>query len=252
VSVQHSALLDLGALVLSARSQHGSASLARRDGDEFVFDALSLDTYEVSSEPAGVGPQPRAELTRDGQVAELVVRLAEPETLSGWVLDEAGQGVPDVWVSASVHDSQYADWRPAAPVLSDAQGAFVLLGLLPGRYDIAAKGGGGEAQLEAVPSGGSGVRLRLQAYGSVSGSVTNAAGEPVSDFVVSYRALASGVGANLSGSRGAWSLPRLVPGNYRLAVSAARGTAETTFAIAAGREQRLALTLASAPEERSE
>jgi hypothetical protein len=247
--IEGGSAFDLSALTLLARGHREGLELAQHLSDGLVLPELPLGSYDIISEPFVEGSQQCVDLTRDGQTVEIALSLGAPQTLSGWVVDEQGQGVPDVWVNARPQSGNLGPPRPTSPVLSDMEGAFSLTGLLRGPYQIQVSTARGEGHLDNVPSGSRAVRVALREYGSVTGTLRDAAGAPVPEFVVSFARIDDGRGGMLSGREGAWSVRDLLPGEYQLTLRAARGVAEGSFSVAAKRVQTLALVLSPAPGE---
>jgi hypothetical protein len=218
---------------------------ARRDGRDFIFDALPLGTYEIYTE-ARAGRAEVVSLTRDGETRELTMRLAL-EVLSGRVVDSRGEGVPEIWVSAAAHGSAVARLQPRLPVLTDADGAFQIPNLPEGNYDLFATDGAGEGRLANVPSGAGEVLLRLQRYASLSGTVTTETGDPLPAFELSFSREPEGDGGSLLGTDGRWSLSGLLPGSYTIAVSAGRGSVQDSASVGEGDALSLALVLRANP-----
>ena len=167
VHIAHADGLELPALSVVAR-RNGETRLGELFGDEFVFEPLALGNYEVSSDPAPAGSALHVELTRPRQVAIVTLPLPAAHTLSGRVIDAAGEPIADAWVRASSASLQ-SQMRHATPVLTDAEGAFSLPGLIPGRYRLDVSSDEGEAVLEGVASDERGVMVRVQTYASLSG-----------------------------------------------------------------------------------
>jgi protocatechuate 3,4-dioxygenase beta subunit len=238
---------ELQALPLVARGKAGTL-LGELEGDEFVFEPLALGRYEIANESSPPGAGRLVELTRDGQVAELTLVMPSPDTLSGRVLGEDGQGIPDAWVRASLA-SLNALPRPVTPVLTDAEGVFSLTGLLPGNYRLVVSSSQGEAQLDEVASDSHDVLVRLPSYGSLAVSLRSAAGSAVGDFVVAYRRSDNEWSEQAPGSHGAWSAPWLAPGRYELTAKAAEGSVTQTVELPPGGEVSVALRLDPQPRE---
>jgi hypothetical protein len=123
--------------------------VAEPRGAELVFEPIALGRYEVAFDSAAPGSGRRVELTQPGEVVELSLPLPSPGRISGRVVDEAGQAVPDAWISVA-GSSDLAQFRPSTPVLSNAEGEFVVSGLLPARYQLSASSGRRTAELEVA------------------------------------------------------------------------------------------------------
>lgn len=150
---------ELRTLALMARGPRATL-LGELRGDEVVFEPVALGSYEVALESAPPGSGRRVELSQPGQLVQLSFELPAPHTLSGRVVDESGQGLPDTWVR--VHGtSPYAQLRPSTPVLTDAEGAFSVLGLVPARYQLHASKGALQAELDEVASDSRDVTVTL-------------------------------------------------------------------------------------------
>lgn len=244
--IENPTSFELAALVVTAKSQTGQTVLGELKGDELVFEPLALGSYEISTEPGVPGMGRRVELTRAGQVVELTLPLPAPQTLSGRVVDERGEGIPEAWVRAS-GVSPYAFSRSRTPVLTDAEGAFSFTGLLPGLHQLTVSSGQGEARLDGVASDDTGIVIRVPRYASLSGSLTSAAGDALSDFIVAYTRREDGLGSEVSGSRGVWQLPALTPGTYELTAKAPEGNGVQVVELRSGEERVVALRLDPAP-----
>jgi hypothetical protein len=236
---------ELSSLTLIATSSEGP-HLGELDGDALVFAPLSLGTYELTVEGAAPGSGQRVELTTEGELRDVQLTLPAPHTLAGRVVDDDGQGVPDAWVRAS-SSTEHAHLRPVTPVLTNAEGAFALPGLVPGLYRLSVDGREGQARLDDVPSDRRNVELRLHGYGSLAGSFSDPGGAPIPSFVVAYSRSDDGSGSEVAGSQGAWSLSQLLPGTYELTASSPRGSATTSVELAPGGSATIALLLEPAP-----
>jgi hypothetical protein len=153
---------DLGALTLLAKRHDGKIVPAELQGDEMVFSPLALGSYEVALASGAPGSSQIVQLTREGQVELVSLALPAPHTLSGRVVDNLGQGVPDVWVRAS---NSGVFGGLVTPVLTAAAGDFNLAGLAPGAYLVEASSGEGEGELDGVASDSRDARVLLRKRG---------------------------------------------------------------------------------------
>lgn len=216
-------------------------------GDTFVFESLALGRWRIAVGRAPSEPGPSAvdvQLTEPDQVIEIELRAPEALAIGGNVVDAAGEPVPDAWVEASLVEADFPMPYPIAePVLSSGDGRFELGDLPPGRYLVSAVHAGGEARKADVAAGQSEVRLVLEGYGSLSGSVTDADGQPASDFSVLVLRDTPGEPLSVDGDRGLWTLPWVGPGSYRVAILSSSGGAATTARVNSGNDTKLALRL---------
>jgi hypothetical protein len=242
VRIENPDALQLDALAVLVQSKAFGPVLAERRRDTFVFEKLPLGRYEVMIEPDAPGRSRSVQLERPDTEIEMALSGLESSSLSGRVVDEAGNGVPDAWLQVS-GASLYGALRPAAPVMSDADGTFTVPGLLPGQYRIQATSNRGEGELESAQSGGAAVSVPVRTYGSLTGSVTTVNGTVVPSFVVSYGQRESGSLVRVAGHRGTWTVPWLPPGTYQVAVTASDGSTQAQVDVVAGRESTLALQL---------
>jgi hypothetical protein len=248
VTLREAARFELPAIVLLAQRENEDALLGELHGDQFVFESLALGAYDVWYDSTSRVSPERVQLTRDGQVAELTLSLPPSHEIAGRVLDPAGNGVADAWVDAH-GDSIYAGVLPRTAALTDVDGAFSLGGLLPGRYGINVSSYLGEAHIDDVESDRLDVVVRVTPYGSLSGSVISSTGNLVRDFVVAYNRVDDGQGRQLVGSRGAWSIPWLAPGEYDLRITSTDGHVSEIVKLLPGSDLALHLRLNSlAPE----
>jgi hypothetical protein len=212
-----------------------------------VFESLALGRYRIALGRAPAEPGPSAvdiELTWPGQVIELELRLPEAKTIAGSVVDAAGEAVPDAWVEASLVEPDFPMPYPIAePVLSNADGHFELADLPPGRYAISAVHASGEAQRADVAAGQSGVRLVVEGYGSLSGTVAAADGQPARDFSVFVLRETPGQPLSVDGAGGSWALPWVAPGAYRIVVMSSSGGVATDARVSSGNDTKLTLRL---------
>jgi hypothetical protein len=152
--------LQLGAFAVVAERKGAAPLVAKRSGTDFVFEQIPLGVYEVKIEPEVPGGLRTVELARAGAEVALSSSAPVAQALSGRVVDEAGNGVPDAWVSVA-GASLYGALFPASAVLSDAEGAFTIPGLLRGSYELSATSSRGQAQLDEVVNDGRRVNVPL-------------------------------------------------------------------------------------------
>jgi hypothetical protein len=153
-----SARTPSGLTVLATRNGQ-TPVLSQRAGDVFIFERLSLGQYSVYAEESPEISE-RVNLSRDGEVLEVVLTLPEATTISGSVIDEQGSPVPDAWVRATMSGSEFG-FSIGIPVLTDAEGRFTIEGLLERKYDLRATGDGTRGELKAVAAGDPHVRVRV-------------------------------------------------------------------------------------------
>lgn len=136
---------------------------ARRVGDEFVFERLPLASYEVYVEQPSAGGGPtKVELTEAGQVVSLELRAPPRAAITGVVVDEAGTPLGDQWIAARAADPLALSPRESDPqALSDVDGAFSVVAVSGGVYDLFIESNTGRAEVYGVTAGASDVVLRV-------------------------------------------------------------------------------------------
>lgn len=170
--------------------------------------------------------------TTSGDVDKVVLKLDVTGTIAGTVVDEGGQPLEGVQVSAfpdfraqrkGSGEGEMSSWRLRGfpQDLTDASGAFTLVGLAPGDYRVratrsraAARGRGFAGEGTSAATGTKDLRIVLPPEGSVKGKVTYADGSAVGSFTV-------GVGFTqepVSSKDGAFVLDGLAPDHYQLSV----------------------------------
>jgi hypothetical protein len=131
-------------------------------------------------------------------------------------------------------------WADGEPALTDVDGRFVVRKLTRGTYTLRAyRKGGGEAFVEHVEVGSTGVTLTIETPAAIAGTVTIAgAGAPEAFTIV--------VGDAKSGFRrderfyrtgGAWAVRDLPEGTLRVSVIAPEGTDFEDITLARGEER---------------
>ena len=144
-----------------ARRASGPPVVAEQRAEEFVLDRLPLGSYDLFVPPEG-GPKAVAAIERAGQVVFVQLAVPPPKSIAGRVLDANQAPVADAWVAAVFPDPITAalTTSPAA-VLTSQQGEFQLVGLHPGRYDLAVDGAEVEGRLAGVEAGEVNVSIRV-------------------------------------------------------------------------------------------
>ncbi len=187
---------------------------------------------------------------REGGVEEvkLVVEASDGQ-ISGVVRGADGAPVADAFIEAVRESDSPARAAGASarmsrwsfnerPNLTDQDGRFTIAGLPHGPHTIRAhRKGGGEALVEHVAIG-SEVVLTIEATGRMSGTVSVRGGEPPAEFTVGVYDEKTGFDRRDTFFRtaGAWSLPELPAGTYRVGVSAGGNGTEVVVNMTAGED----------------
>ncbi|PRQ03191.1 carboxypeptidase regulatory-like domain-containing protein [Enhygromyxa salina] len=240
---------------------HSSETTQTGDDGRFVFERLRPGGARVRAH-GGWFEDMRAPGSSDDDVQGEVVDIAEGHeaevelvvetrngTISGRVVDGDGGPVTDAFIDATrISDSAAAGASSARgslrwgwgrkPMLSDHDGAFELRDLSEGSYMLRAyRKGGGEAIVEDVEVGASGVVLTIVETGQIAGKVVFAGGQTSPErFEVRVvdKAAAFTRRDSFFRSQGVFAMRELPPGTYEIAVSATGGAASTTVELAAG------------------
>ncbi len=181
-------------------------------------------------------------------VADLVVE-AQSGTISGRVVDADGGTVADAFVdhtresdsAAAAAGSgrqsvRWGSWGKQA-ILTDEDGNFTIDDLADGKYTIRAyRKGGGEATVEHVEVGSSGIEVAISETGSISGVVKFEGGGTPDDFKVVAHDKEQSLWHNDSFYKtdGAFTLSELAPGTYEIVVTSDAGDAKTETTLEAG------------------
>ncbi len=245
-------------VVAGARPQQ---QLVADDGS-FVFAHVPVGTHRVFATRDGAPLRAPGTGDDDLQGERIELRAGEVETvklvveadagrISGVVRDADGGPVSDAFIAASRESESAAAAAGDAsirarfrgggerPLLTDADGRFVVAGLRPGKYTLRAeRRGGGEALLEHVAPGSEAV-LTIAATGRMAGTVTRPGGGAPEEFSAMLRDTRTGYRRSDEFFRtgGAWSFPELPGGDYELVVSAGEGTGTMTTTLAPGEAQ---------------
>lgn len=237
-------------------------SAAAADDGSFSFPHVAAGEYRVTAS-RGWSSNMRAPGTSDDDVqGEKVVvqagRTAEVKlvvesvsgVLTGVVRDADGGPVADAFVEATRESDSAAKAAGGAkrdgrwgsfwqtPHLTDQDGRFSLTDLPAGKYTVRAhRKGGGEGFREHVELGGE-VEVTIAEAGRMSGTVGLRGGGAPEEFRVSIEDEATGYrrGDNYFRTGGAWSLPEVPAGKYKVRVSAGPGTAEIEATMSEGKD----------------
>ena len=147
-----------------------------------------------------------------GKDLHLDVELDRGRELRGRVTDHSGRGLPGVYVSATV-----AEPRSWNPVMSDADGSFLMQGLAEGKYKVTARKDGlvsGEANDVEVPQQRP-LTLTMEAGATISGRVSGIPPEQFTQVILTASGGSSRNQANADAS-GNFSLPGLPDGRVRV------------------------------------
>lgn len=216
----------------------------RRDGvltsadGAFVLPALAAGTYRLSASDGTHADATSGPLTVDGKHARKGVELVMVAggVVRGTVTDGAGQPVAaaDVRVVAQGHVA----WRPRRQAFTDADGRFAITGLPRRGVEVVAwhpTGASAIARADLAATPAHDVALVLDVTGAITGTIVDAAGEPVGDAQVFADPVDSGGTADraiwqvrgyqeaVSDAGGAFRFAGLPAGSYR--VRAARPAA---------------------------
>jgi hypothetical protein len=225
-----------------AKRKDDVPSVGRPEDEVFAFDKLPMGNYAVYIGDEGTPSAAHVSLQRDKEVALVTLSAPELGAIAGQVVDARQAPIVDAWVRAASVD-QAETVGSGATALTDGEGHFTLSELPRGRYDLSVSSTSGEASKKQIETGSTDVVVRLDAYGSVSGTVRTASGELAPTFSISAQQDGADVSA-ASGESGSWVLPWLAPGSYTITASAPEGSASQQVTLAPAARVELDLTLA--------
>ncbi|WP_224196447.1 carboxypeptidase regulatory-like domain-containing protein [Nannocystis pusilla] len=236
----------------------GTFAVIRDDGS-FTIEHVVAGSYRAIVEGS------QGELRRPGKSPEeppgepVEVRAGQSETIAlvveaaagtigGVVRDVQGRPIVDAFVEAVREPEggggakRQEPWGSffETPHLTDADGHFELGGLLAGRYTLRAyRKGGGEAFLDHVALG-SEVAIVMEETARISGTVSVGEGPLPQEFFLQLVDEATGYRRQDSFFRtnGAWSVPELPAGRYKIRLRAGKATQEVEVSVRAGEEIR--------------
>jgi protocatechuate 3,4-dioxygenase beta subunit len=251
-----------GAKIGASDGVHWQFETAADDGT-FHFRSLAGGDYRITARLGWWGETMRAPGTsdddvqgervevREGKVAtvKLVVESASGR-ITGVVRDEDGGPVADAFIEATRESESAATSAGSGvrqgrwgeffekPNLTDQDGKFTLERLPTGKHTLRAhRKGGGEGIVEHVELG-SDVVVTIASAGRMAGTVSVRGGAAPDEFTIVAIDETTGFRRSDQFYRtgGAWSLPELPPGQYKVSVGAGAGTAEVQAAMSAGKD----------------
>jgi len=160
-------------------------------------------------------------------------------TISGHVLDAAGNPVPDVNVSAIAME-RYGWAALARPATTDARGAFTLRGMMQGRYTVIASSPSGGDRVENVEAGRNDVTLRFAALGGIEGTL-DGFGADVEVSATSAGPFQTSVPAYATTTDKTLAFSRLPAGPYQVWARSSTGQDVARVTVTAGSTARVAL-----------
>lgn len=162
-----------GGLYRAAVFPSGAAFFASSEG--------TLDAYP----PADGSDYPEVDLANGSSVVEnMTIEIDyEQKTISGHVTDEVGAPVVDAIVKAMVmpeeQEPHFHVWLRLPVTSTDANGAFKISGLAPGKYAVQAHAiDGSEGITPNVSAGADDATVRVERAGAISGTLVSFAHTP--------------------------------------------------------------------------
>jgi protocatechuate 3,4-dioxygenase beta subunit len=186
----------MGGRVMRPGPMQNQSAITDGNGD-YSIDALELgDKTFVFSRSGYLTTQKSATLS--GTETRVDAQLGSGTRVSGVVVTEAGVPVPDAGVNATT--AGYVG--PTPSTVTDANGAFTLEGLAPGRYNfIAAKSGLAQGQLRDVDiTSGAPVRIVMKSGGVIYGHVSGLSAEELQQAAVVASSASGGASAPVDAS----------------------------------------------------
>lgn len=237
------------------------ASSSKEDGSfEVLLDAPGVHLVQIQKMGGTGGQQSSVELTIDvPKVAEHELALELPGgRISGRLRNADGDAAGDVRVTlvgAGAQDSGFFFGGHYSEILSDAQGAYEIVGLRPGAYQLAVGGmtAGGffgsdashARELRRVEIGrdehARDVDFRLSAPGKLSVKVVDEIGEPVSEAAIFVREAQSGemlerFSLLTTGAQGLCEYGGLAEGRYTVSARKGGRVSQETAAVTVRRD----------------
>lgn len=183
-------------------------------------------------------------------------------TIKGVVLGPDKKPASDVWISTTLEREEakdgkdkgdfdqeaamarYAMGSSRPPTLTNADGAFTVSRLRRGTYTLTATSAKGNMRIEkkGVKTGDT-VTLTLASLGTLTGRVTSG-GSPVAKYEIDCTKTGDyeSVDRQISDANGAYSLERMIPGDYKCVATSDQGQALSKVTVPAG-EAKLDLVM---------
>ena len=198
---------------------------AEADG-RFRLERVAGGSYTFGVRAPHLGSK-SVEVTASGRVGTLDLGdvVLEPGlAIRGHLRTTAGLPVPDARVTASLQQPMFSG-VPNAEERTDAEGAFVVAGLMPGMYDLVASASGFTTGRAKATAGAEAVDLTVNVGGSLTGLVVEDGDRPVESFHVqaelqsgSERQWENQKEKSIGSSDGRFLLEDLAEGAYTLRV----------------------------------
>lgn len=181
-------------------------------------------SFVLNAQSRGLALPPQAPFPLQEDIFDLELVMAPEASISGVVIDSAGNPLPDMWVDAAHVESQFS----APSARSDAEGHFRIGGLAGGRYRLMARQPTMQVwrQNESEPievaesETVTGVEVVWGAADGlvISGRVTDERGDPIEGATINASGRLGG-GYARTGGDGEYEIYGLEKGSYRLGVS---------------------------------
>ncbi|HXI12069.1 MAG TPA: carboxypeptidase regulatory-like domain-containing protein [Thermoanaerobaculia bacterium] len=192
------------------RSPLGTSVSTDANGD-YVVDSLETSEKNFTFRKGGFVTEIRS-VKLSGKETRLDVKLSKGKTVSGIVVNDSGAPVE----GASVFASSALQNAGRSSARSDANGAFQLEGLAPGRYTFSANKAGfvsGQLRDVDVESVSGPMRIKLSNGGSIYGRVI---GLSESELRNNVQIMVMGSAVARADASGAYRVPAVAPGNVRI------------------------------------
>jgi len=208
-------------------------SFRKVEGGAFRLEGLYAGRWRVTAEARGHSDSRAQVVTVPGEGMGMVLTLGRTATLSGTVVDPAGDPIGAVQVTASPARAMWASgWgEDDVSARTGDDGTFELDDAPTGKVEVRAEGSrfapSKLLELELEPGETrTGLLLALQLGGRITGEVVSIAGETVEGRAISLQSVEEGVGFSFGGpgdattdAAGRFSFENLAPGKYVVSVS---------------------------------